>query len=153
MTWFWYKKTFSNTWCFIWRTKKRQVLLAKHKKRHNMQNQFIPLSSCYMVWLLIILIFSWLFWGCSIFILNILFFVWFYWQTSLAAKKVQNDLASLQNHSTFGDKLDIIDGFALKFVMIFRQNISYFQTLLSFRHNHMQSKRVFLLLWVSKWCV
>ena len=97
-----------------------------------------------MLWLLIILIFCWLFWGCSIFILNILFFVWFYWQTSLAAKKVQNDLASLQNHSTFGDKLDIIDGFALKFViMIFRQNISYFQTLLSFRHNHMQSKRVF----------
>ena len=98
-----------------------------------MQNQFIPLSFCYMLWLLIILIFSWLFWGCSIFILNILFFVWFYWQTSLAAKKVQNDLASLQNHSTFGDKLDIIDGFALKFVMIFRQNISYFQTLLSLR--------------------
>ena len=75
------------------------------------------------------------------------------WTDQSCCKKSANDLASLQNHSIFGDKLDIIDGFALKFVMIFRQNISYFQTLLSFRHNHMQSKRVFLLLWVSKWCV
>ena len=92
-----------------------------------------------MLWLLIILIILLTFLGLLCFHFEYLFFL-ILWT---CCKKGANDLASLQNHSIFGNKLDIIDGFALKFVMIIRQNISYFQTLLSFRHNRMQSKRVF----------
>jgi len=70
-----------------------------------MQNQFIPQSFCYMLWLLIILIFLLTFLGMLYFHFEYLLFLLTQRTDQSCLKNGANDLASLQNHSTFGDKL------------------------------------------------